>query len=357
MIRKINFYSGPSAIPKEVLQQATENFFDYEKQGFSIAEISHRSSTVKNILEEFHEKIRSLFMLSNEHEVLIVQGGARLQFAQIPMNFLSKEKTAGFIDTGYWAHKAMEYASYYGQTKIIAGSKNNNYSYIPKELFIPQKLNYLQITSNNTIYGTQYKQLPNIDSPLVVDMSSDILSIKRDFSKIDFAFACAQKNIGPSGMSVVIVKKEFLKKSNSNIPPIFNYQNLIQHQSNYSTPPVLSIYIGLLNLRWLHSMGGIQQIEIINNQKSKILYEEIERNSMFQNNIREEDRSNMNVCFFAKDKKIEQSFLNFCHQQNIIGIEGHKESGGLRASLYNAVPMEHVFILIQCMKDFEQAYQ
>ncbi|HMN32064.1 MAG TPA: 3-phosphoserine/phosphohydroxythreonine transaminase [Chitinophagaceae bacterium] len=354
-MNKINFYSGPAALPEAVLQQASEGILNFENQGISIAAISHRSQQFLSILEEFKHLISSLLKLNDEHEILILQGGARNHFAQIPMNFLTKEKKAAFVDTGYWAKKAMEYASYYGAVEMIASGNNNAYQCLPLIPIAPQK-EYIHITSNNTIYGTQFHQLPITESPLVVDMSSDIFSIQRDFSKIDLAFACAQKNIGPAGFSVLIFKKEFLQKANQQIPPIFNYQNLAAHASNYSTPPVLNIYIALLNLRWLASIGGVEKIEKINQHKASLLYNEIDKSALFKNTINAKDRSMMNVCFFGKSPKIENDFIVFCQKNNLIGIKGHKQAGGLRASIYNAVTLENVQTLIELIQTFEKEY-
>ena len=354
-MNKINFYSGPSALPEIVLQQATEGILNYQNNGVSIATISHRSPVFIDILEELKLLLFSLLKLSDEHEILILQGGARAHFAQIPMNFLTENKTAAFVETGYWSKIAKEYASYYGQVEVIASSEEDNYKRLPN---IPEIYNktYIHLTSNNTIYGTQFHTLPKTHCPLIVDMSSDILSIQRDFSKIDLAFACAQKNIGPAGFSVLIFKKDFLKKSNKHLPPIYDYKNLSKNNSNYSTPPVLNIYIALLNMRWLSSIGGVEKIEKINRQKAALLYDEIDRNTLFENNVELNNRSFMNVCFSAKNPEMDKDFIIFCEKNNIVGIEGHKQSGGLRASIYNAVTLEQVKTLIALMQNFEMEY-
>lgn len=353
-MKKINFNSGPSLLPDEVLHLASNAIINIENEGVSIAAISHRSKIFENILDELISLTRELLFIPNTHEIIILQGGARLQFAQIPMNFLEKNKTAGFIDTGYWAHKAMEYATYYGNVKIIASSEDKHYNCIPSINFNTDDLTYLQMTSNNTVYGTQSKIFPKCDVPLVVDMSSDIFSIQRNFEEIDLAFACAQKNIGPSGFSMVIISKNFLKKINQNVSPIFNYQNLLNKKSNYATPPVINIYMALLNLQWLKKQGSVQEIQKINQQKAAILYNEIERNNLFDCRVNENDRSNMNICFFAKNEIINDVFIEYCEQQHIIGIKGHAVVGGFRASLYNAQTIENVTYLINTMKEFEK---
>lgn len=354
-MRKIIFNAGPAVLPEIVLAQASEGILNVNDEGISIAEISHRSKLFKSILEETLSLIRELASIGHEHEVILLQGGARLQFAQIPMNFLSQESKAGFLDTGYWAHKALEYAAYYGQTEIIASSQEKQYRHIPNVLDFKSTKGYayIHLTSNNTIYGTQFHQIPVVESPLVIDMSSDVFSRVIDFSKIDFAYACAQKNIGPAGLSIAIVKKEFLVRSNAQIPPVFDYQMLVAKHSNYYTPPIIATYISLLNLRWLKAQGGVATIETLNHQKAHALYAEIDRNTLFENHIQTEDRSLMNVCFTMSSSDLEQQFITFCEQHNIIGIKGHKVTGGLRASIYNAQNMDNVQQLIQVMQAFE----
>ncbi len=357
-MRKIIFNAGPATLPEVVLQQASEGILDLSNEGISVAEISHRSTLFQNILAETLHLLRELLCLNHDHEVLLLQGGGRLQFAQIPMNFLSKETTAGFIDTGYWAHQAMMYAAYYGNTNTIASSQQKQYTCIPKatEFKASNGYAYIHLTSNNTIYGTQFHQIPTVDSPLIIDMSSDILSRIIDFDKIDFAYACAQKNIGPAGLSIAIVKKDFLARSNTHIPPVFNYQLLAAKKSNYYTPPVLATYISLLNLRWLKAQGGVATMEAINHQKAKALYAEIDRNSLFENNIQAEDRSYMNACFTMQSAEMEQAFIDFCEQHHIIGIKGHKITGGLRVSMYNAQTLDNVEQLIHIMQAYETNY-
>jgi phosphoserine aminotransferase len=357
-MRTINFYSGPSLLPNEVREQLALGVIDYEGKGFSIAEISHRSQTFLSILEELTHLVKTLLQIEQTHEVVFVQGGGRQLFAQIPMNFLNTTETAGFIDTGYWAHKAMQYASYYGNTICLATSKNEGYNHIPtvdKEK--TKGLKYVGITSNNTVFGTQYKTLPKVFCPLVVDMSSDIFSITRNWNEIDLAFACAQKNVGVAGMSVVIIKKEFLATQQKNLVPVFSFQNLIEKKSNDYTPPVLSIYSALLTMRWLKNLGGITAIEQYNAQKAQLLYTAIEESTLFLSLIeKKEDRSVMNVCFYGANNKIEQDFLQFCEHHHIMGIKGHQEALGFRASLYNAQTLDNVLALTHAMNTFEEKY-
>lgn len=355
-MRKFNFSSGPSVLPLPVLQQAAAGLLELEHHGVSVAEISHRSHLFTDLLNELISLFRELLHLGPEHEVIILQGGARLQFAQIPMNFLKPSETAGFIDTGYWAHKAMEYAACYGQVITIGSSADQGYHIIPEISDLPHQLTYVQLTTNNTIYGTQYQELPKMAVPLIADMSSDLLSMTRDFSAIDFAFACAQKNVGPAGVSVAIVNRSFLEKAHDQLPPVFSYKNLVAHHSNYATPPVVNVYMSLLNLRWLKGLGGVAAVEKINEEKAALLYKEIERNRLFNCPVVPAHRSRMNVCFFAKEKNTELAFLDFCHEKNIVGIEGHKAAGGLRASIYNAQSLENVAYLAKVMQQFEQQH-
>ena len=355
-MRKYNFSSGPAVLPMAVLQQSAAGIQELAHQGVSIAEISHRDHLFIDILEEILAIFHELLQLSDEHEVIILQGGARLQFAQIPMNFLLKDETAGFVDSGYWAHKAMEYAHYFGQTRLVGSSASDSYHSLPVLDNDTHDLKYIQLTSNNTIYGTQYRQLPRVKRPLIVDMSSDILSIQRDFSQIDLAFACAQKNIGPAGLSVVIVKKSFLEKATQQVPPVFSYKNLAAKRSNYATPPVVNVYMSLLNLRWLKKQGGVAEIAKINDEKASLLYTEIDRNPLLYCPVQPSDRSRMNVCFKAINRETENKFLQFCADRDIVGIKGHAAAGAMRASIYNAQSLENVQYLISVMREFEQQF-
>ncbi len=355
-MRKFNFSSGPGIMPLSVLQQSAEGILNFDQHGISIAELPHRHPWFRDILDELIALFRELLHLSDEHEVIILQGGARIQFAQIPMNFLQKHETAGFVDTGYWAHKAMEYCRLYGDTRVLSSSENLGYRCIPQLPSGPDDIKYVHIAANNTIYGTQYRQLPTLNTPLIVDMSSEILGIRRDFSHIDLAFACAQKNIGPAGVSVVIVKKDFLALATDRVPPVFSYKNLLDQKSNYATPPVVNVYMSLLNLRWLKAHGGVDNLQQLNEQKAALLYNEIDHNALFSCPVMPADRSLMNICFSASDEAMEKSFLQFCSDNEIIGLGGHSSAGALRASLYNAQPIENVQYLVQVMREFSNRY-
>lgn len=358
-MRSILFNAGPACLPETVLQQAAQAMMEIPGEGQSIAEISHRSPFFENVLNEFKSLLRELLNIPDTHEVLLMQGGARLQFALIPLNFLPPNKTAAFIDSGYWAHTAMEYAAFGNRTECIASSKEQHYRQLPN--FNPKKINkeqhaYLYLCSNNTIYGTQYQHLPQVDVPLIIDMSSDILSKPVDFSNIDLAFACAQKNIGPAGFSVLIVKKSFLETAYTHLAPALSYKHLAAKQSNDVTNPVIAMYIALLNLRHLHESGGVSAAQQRNTAKAESLYTELDRNSLFTAPVLPEHRSAMNVCFFPKKEEHIERFLQFCTGRQIKGIKGHIQAGGFRASLYNAVTQEMVNELITALSDFETQY-
>lgn len=355
-MRSILFNAGPACLPETVLHQAAQAMIEIPGEGQSIAEISHRSRFFENVLNEFKSLLRELLNIPDTHEVLLMQGGARLQFALIPLNFLPPNKTAAFIDSGYWAHAAMEYAAFGNRTECLASSKEQHYRQLPD--FKPQKINkeqhaYLYLCSNNTIYGTQYQHFPQVDVPLIIDMSSDILSKPINFTHIDLAFACAQKNIGPAGFSVLIVKKDFLETAHTHLAPALSYKHLAAKQSNDVTNPIIAIYTALLNLRHLHDTGGVAAAQQRNSQKAHSLYTELDRNSLFNAPVNPTDRSQMNVCFFAKQEQHHQAFLTYCQTHNIKGIQGHIQAGGFRASLYNAVTQEMVNELIAALRDFE----
>ena len=351
----INFNAGPAALPKEVLHKASEAIVDYNGTGLSILEIPHRGRYFDAILEESKTLVKEIAKLDADQEVLWMHGGGRLQFCMIPMNFLGEQETAGFLDTGYWAMQAIEYAGYYGKVSVLASGKENNYQQLPTWPLVPNELAYLHITTNNTIFGTQLKNIPETDVPLIADMSSDIFSRDIDYTKFAMCYACAQKNVGPAGVALVIINKKLLKENKRVLPPMLSYAEHVKKGSVLNTPPVFAIYTSLLNLRWIKNKG-IYEIEKENNIKAAMLYNEIERNSLFHCTVKEEDRSKMNVCFHAKDKETERAFINYCEDRNIIGIEGHWSAGAFRASLYNAITKEDVEVLTETMKEFEQTF-
>lgn len=351
--RKVyNFGAGPSALPQEVLVEAAEAVKEYKSSGLSIMEISHRSSLFVDVMTEAESLLRKLMQVPEAYEILFLQGGGSQQFAMIPLNLLPGHKIAYYIESGVWAKKAYEESKRIGNTAILASSKESNYSYIPKDLIVPDDAAYLHITTNNTIYGTQWFEIPKIDCPLVADASSDILCQNINVTDYGLIYAGAQKNLGPAGVTIVIIKKELLGSSKRTLPKIFDYQEHVNAKSLYNTPPVYPIYVTLLTLRWLEKNGGISAIEKINREKASLLYQEIDRNPLFKGHAEENDRSLMNVVFHTINPELEKKFLEVATQSNVVGIKGHRTFGGFRVSLYNAIPLAHVQYLVDLMKEF-----
>lgn len=351
-MRKINFGSGPAALPQEVLEEASEAILDYEGSGLSILEIPHRGKLFDAILEESKALVNELCELNNEYEILWLQGG-RLQFDMIPMNFLASENTAAYFDSGHWAAEAAEAATHYGHVNILASSKENNYNRLPDiPSFIPGNLSYLYLTTNNTIYGTQWKSLPNTKAPLIADMSSDILSRKFNYSSCAMFFAVAQKNIGPAGVTLVAIHKDFLKKQVRTLSPMLDYVQHARQHSVLNTPPVFAIYTSLLTLRWINKRS-LHVISKENHAKAQVLYEEIDHNPFFTATVVNRlHRSDMNICFLAKDKQTEMGFSKLCEENGVTGIAGHRSVGGFRASLYNAISLADVGKLVSLMQQY-----
>ncbi|MBP6430865.1 MAG: 3-phosphoserine/phosphohydroxythreonine transaminase [Ferruginibacter sp.] len=347
-----NFNAGPSILPKTVFEQAAQAVVEYNNSGLSILEIGHRTPTFQAIMDEAIGLLKELMQLDNDHEVLFLHGGASTQFMQVPMNLLNDKETAAYTDTGVWSSKAIKEAKLFGNVEIVCSSKENNYTFIPKDFAVPNDAKYLHITTNNTIYGTQWQKIPYTSNSLVADMSSDILSRQLDFNKFDLIYAGAQKNIGAAGVNVVVVNKNCLGKVKRNIPTIMDYRNHIQEGSMLNTPPVFAIYVCMLTLRWLKEQGGVNAIEKINNEKAVLLYNEIDANPLFTGTVAKEDRSKMNVCFVMNNAAIEEKFLQFAKENNVYGIKGHRSVGGFRASLYNALPLESVKYLVELMANF-----
>ncbi|RYD54418.1 MAG: 3-phosphoserine/phosphohydroxythreonine transaminase [Sphingobacteriales bacterium] len=348
------FGSGPASLPAEVLQEAAAAIMDYQRSGLSILSIPHRGKAFGQILEEANALVRELCGIGDEFEILWLQGGGRLQFTMVPMNFLPEDGVAGYVDSGHWAHEAERAARYFGQTDIVCSSAGQKYCRLPA---LPENLNpdlsYLHITTNNTIYGTQWQAIPRFDVPVVADMSSDIFSMHRNYSSFSMFYACVQKNIGPAGVTMVAVRKDQLERTVRETPEMLSYTVHAANKSVLNTPPVFAIFTSLLMLRWTkkQTVAALQQESI---RKSAALYEEIEQNSMFTANIAEPaHRSRMNVCFRTVCSDMEQPFINKCMEEGITGIEGHRSAGGFRASLYNAVPFSAVERLVAVMKDFE----
>ncbi|HLV51872.1 MAG TPA: 3-phosphoserine/phosphohydroxythreonine transaminase [Flavobacterium sp.] len=356
-MKKHNFSAGPSILAPEVLEKASQAVLDFEGKGLSLIEISHRSPEFVTIIEEARALVLELLDLKNKgYAALFLNGGASMEFVRVAFNLLSSEGKAGYIDTGTWANNAQKEASFLGNVIEIATSKDKNYAYIPKDINVPDDLDYLHLTSNNTIYGTQFKTFPSTEIPLVCDMSSDIFSRILDFSQFDLIYAGAQKNIGAAGTSLVVVKEEILGKTNRILPNIMNYQKHIERESMYHTPAVFTVYTCYLTLKWLKDLGGIPAIERRNNAKAHLLYSEIDRNSLFRGTAATEDRSLMNAVFELNNQNLEMDFDQFWQTENISGLKGHRTVGGYRASIYNAMPIESVQHLVSIMQHFETKF-
>ena len=348
-----NFNAGPSILPKEVLEEASRSILDFNGTGLSILEIGHRTPLFQPVMEEARDLVRELMQLDSDHEVLFLHGGATLQFVQVPMNLLDATQTASYTETGTWSEKAIKEAKHFGKVHIAGSSAASGFTSLPKTLDIPKGSAYLHITTNETIAGTQWHQLPyDCGSPLVADMSSDVLSRQLDFNKFDLIYAGAQKNIGPAGVCLVVVNKNSLGKTSRDIPAFMDYRLHIKEASMLNTPPVFAVYVVMLTLRWLKKMGGVAAIEKLNQQKASLLYQTLDSLPMFQGPVAKEDRSLMNVVFVMQDPKMEKEFLTAAEKEGMIGIKGHRSVGGFRISLYNALPLESVVAITDFLKSF-----
>lgn len=347
-----NFNAGPSILPKTVFETASQAILNYNNTGLSILEIGHRTNLFQEVMDEARALVKELMQLDEAHEVLFLHGGASTQFMQVPMNLLDDKETAAYTDTGVWSSKAIKEAKLFGKVEVVCSSKESNYNFIPKDFAVPNDAKYLHLTTNNTIYGTQWKKIPKTSNSLVADMSSDIFSRVIDFNAFDLLYAGAQKNMGPAGVNLVVVNKHILGKVKRSIPTIMDYRNHIKEGSMLNTPPVFAVYVCMLTLQWLKAQGGVAAIEKINNEKAAMLYKAIDESPLFTGTVSPEDRSNMNVCFVMNDPALEEPFLQFVKQHGIVGIKGHRLVGGFRASLYNALPKSSVEVLIQLIRDF-----
>ncbi|MFN8287405.1 MAG: 3-phosphoserine/phosphohydroxythreonine transaminase [Chitinophagales bacterium] len=355
-MKKINFYSGPAILPQEVLQQAQEALGNFQGSGLSVLEISHRSKPFVEVMEKARALVKELMKLDERYEVVYLHGGALSQFHMVPYNLLDGGATASYFDTGYWAHGAMEEAKLFGNVHIAGSSREGNYTSVPAQISVAPGSAYLHCTSNNTIYGTQLHgaKLPlNAGVPLVCDMSSDIFSRELDFNRFDLIYAGAQKNAGAAGTTLVIVNKEILGKVNRAIPKMLDYRKHIEADSMLNTPSVFAVYVSYLTLEWIKKQG-LKNLESANIQKAQKLYNAIDSSSLFKGIVAKEDRSLMNVCFTTGDKERDKNFAAFAKNFGIVGIEGHRYVGGLRASIYNAMPETGVDTLIEAMAAFEK---
>jgi len=348
-----NFNAGPSVLPKEVFDQASQAVIDFNNTGLSILEIGHRTTLFEPIMNEARTLVKELMGLDDDHEVLFLHGGATTQFMQVPMNLLNENELAAYTDTGTWAIKAIKEAKLFGHVEIAGSSKETNYKTIPKELSVSPTAAYLHITTNETIAGTQWKDLPyDCGVPLVGDMSSDILSRVLDYNKFDIIYAGAQKNMGAAGVNLVVVNKNVLGKVTRALPTILDYRNHIKEGSMLNTPPVFAVYVAMLTLRWLKNLGGVASIEKINNAKAELFYSTLDSLPIFKGIVAKEDRSYMNAVFVMKDPTLEKEFLDLCKQEGMVGIKGHRSVGGFRVSMYNALTLESVVVLTDLMKEF-----
>ena len=357
MKKAYNFNAGPSVLPKAAIEAAIENLKDFKGTGMSVIEVSHRSKEWGEVMDECRALWRELLNIPEEYEILFMAGGASTQFLCVPMNLL--EKKAAYLETGVWAKKAYKEAAALGEAVIVASSADKTFSYIPKGWTIPTDVDYFHITTNNTIYGTEIRE--DIDSPvtLVADMSSDIMSRPVDVTKYGIIYGGAQKNVGPAGVIFAIIKKDMLGKVSRYIPTMLDYRTHIEKESMFNTPPVFAIYVMNETLKWLKGIGGVEAIQKINQKKAALLYDEIDRNSMFVGTAAKEDRSLMNVCFVMAPGKedLQDAFMAFAKEHGMIGIKGHRSVGGFRASLYNACKIEDVEALVACMQEFEKLHK
>jgi phosphoserine aminotransferase len=337
-----NFNAGPSILPREVFEEAAKAIINYKDTGLSILEIGHRTPMIESMLEETVQLAKELMKLDADHEVLFLHGGATTQFFQVPMNLLNENQTAAYLDCGVWGSKAIKEARLFGNVQVVASSKDKNYSYIPKGYRIPPDAVYFHYTSNNTVEGTEMFSIPETNIPIVADMSSDILSYEMDFNRFALIYAGAQKNIGATGVNMVVVRKDMLGKVNRKLPGMMDYRQHIENKSMLNTPPVFAIYVCLLTLRWLKHQGGVAAIEKINKVKAELLYKTLDAKQGFQPTVAIEDRSRMNVVFLIKDPLLEKKFVDACKEQQMVGVKGHRSVGGYRVSLYNALPLESV---------------
>tara|TARA_B100000941_G_scaffold147949_1_gene104935 strand:- start:1821 stop:2882 length:1062 start_codon:yes stop_codon:yes gene_type:complete len=347
-----NFSAGPCILPDEVFKKASDAILDFDNS-LSLIEVSHRSTPFVNVMNKCISLVKELLNVPKGYSVLFLQGGASLQFLMVPFNLMKLNGSAAYLNTGTWSTKAINEAKLFGNTIIVGDSSDKNFNYIPKNYSVPENIDYFHFTSNNTIFGTQIKEFPKISSPIVCDMSSDIFSRKININNFDIIYAGAQKNMGPAGTTMVIVKDEALNKTGRDIPTMLNYQTHINKESMFNTPPVFSIYVSMLTLEWLKNKGGIDYIEKINNEKANLLYKEIDRNNLFTGTANTDDRSIMNVTFSILEKEKEKIFEDECLKNKISGLKGHRSVGGYRASIYNAMPINSIKTLINVMQKVE----
>ncbi|MFM2230845.1 MAG: hypothetical protein RL607_2103 [Bacteroidota bacterium] len=355
-MKKHNYSAGPCILPQEVFEQSAQAILDFNQSGLSILEISHRSKDFIAVMEEARSLVLELLGLEGKgYQVLFLQGGASMEFLRVPYNYMKIDGKAAYLDTGTWAANAIKEAQLFGETVIVGSSKASNYNFIPKDYTIPTDVDYFHCTSNNTIFGTQMQSFPKTEAPVICDMSSDIFSRSLDFSQFALIYAGAQKNMGPAGTTLVVIKEEYLGKTGRTLPSMMDYQKQIKAESMYNTPAVFPVYASLLTLQWLKKQGGIAGIEKINATKAALLYQEIDRNPLFEGAAALEDRSMMNATFLLKDAAHTEKFDVLWKAAGISGLNGHRSVGGYRASMYNALPLESVQVLVNAMQELERS--
>lgn len=355
-MKKFNFNAGPSILPREVIEKTAQQILDFNGSGLSLMEISHRAKDFQPVMDEAQALVKELLDVPAGYSVVFLGGGASLQFMQIPANFLIKK--AAYLNTGSWAKKAMKEAKHFGEVVEVASSADANYTFIPKDYTIPTDADYLHITTNNTIYGTEIREDLDSPVPLIADMSSDIMSRPVDVSKYTAIYAGAQKNMSMAGVTCIIVKDDMLGKAPRELPTMLDYRTHVEKGSMFNTPPVVPIYTLMENLRWVKAQGGVKEMERRAKERADMLYAEIDRNKLFRGTVKEEDRSRMNICFVMADeyKELEKPFLDYALSQGMIGVKGHRSVGGFRASCYNAQTVEGVKALIETMQEFERQH-
>lgn len=356
-MRVYNFSAGPAMLPEKVLKQAQEELVCYQQTGMSVMEMSHRSKDYMKIIEEAECLLRKIMNIPENYAVLFLQGGASLQFSMVPLNLMRQSKKADYIDTGMWSKKAIKEAKKFGDINIIASSAEGNYSYIPtysKQAF-REDADYIYICQNNTIYGTKFNELPDTGAcPLVADLSSCILSEELDVTRYGIIFAGAQKNLGPAGVTLVIIRKDLMGYTDDNVPTMLNYQTHADNASMFNTPPTYGIYMLKLVFEWIEAQGGVQAIEVKNKAKAKVLYDYLDNSKLFKGTANKADRSLMNVPFITGNKELDDQFVKEAEQKGLVNLKGHRSVGGMRASIYNAMPLEGVETLVACMQEFER---
>ncbi len=352
-MKKYNFNAGPSMLPREVIENTAKQILDFNGSGLSLAEISHRAKDFQPVVDEAEALVKELLNVPEGYSVLFLGGGASLEFCMVPCNFLVKK--AAYLNTGTWAKKAMKEAKLFGEVVEVASSADANYTFIPKGWSVPTDVDYLHVTSNNTIYGTEMRYDPDVPVRLISDMSSDIFSRPVDVAKYDCIYAGAQKNLSMAGVTIVIVKNDALGKVNRPIPTMLDYRTHVEKGSMFNTPPVVPIYTALETLRWIKANGGVEAMDKRAKERGELLYSEIDRNKLFKGTVAEEDRSLMNICFVMNEEyaELEKPFFEFATSKGMVGIKGHRSVGGFRASCYNAQTMEGVQALVDAMKEFE----